>query len=372
MNKKVFIAICGLFVAFSASAAGVKYTLTGKAPASLEGKYVYLSSAAKKANASQDSVKVTGGKFVFKGEVESPDVAMIMTSSTPKRGDKRVMVVLEAGNLTVDLSTEKNIVKGGTLNNDLNVYKDSTAVISEQRNASKLNKMMEVYRDSTTTDAERKATVELYNYFQGREGAVVQKLIEKNMNNALGAFFFANNKGMYSNDECIAILGKAGEGFKNYPMVQSIVKQMELVKKRSAGSPYMDFELQDADGKMHKLSEYIGAGKYVLLDFWASWCGPCRAEMPNVKAAYDKYHPKGFEIVSVSLDNKRDAWLNAIEQLGMNWHHLSDLQGWKCSAGQVYGINSIPCTVLIGPDGVIVGGDYRGEDLDKKLAELLN
>lgn len=372
MNKKLSIAIGALFLAFSVSAAGVKYTLTGKAPVSMEGKNMYLSLFSKRSDALQDSAKVVGGKFVFKGEVASPDMAMIATSKVPKRGDKRALIVLEAGNLTIDLSTDKTSIKGGALNSKLTVYSDSMDVISKHKSESKLNEMMAQYRDSTTTEEQRKETVRLYNAFQKREEAAIQGIINQNLNNVVGAFLFANNKDMYSNEECDAILLKAGEAFKNYPLVQSLAEQLAVVKKRSAGNQYMDFELQDADGKMHKLSEYIGTGKYVLLDFWASWCGPCRAEMPSVKAAYDKYHSKGFDIVSVSLDNKKDAWLKAIEQLGMNWNHLSDLQGWKCTAGQIYGVNGIPCTLLIGPDGVIIGNDYRGEQLTKKLGELLD
>jgi len=112
-------------------------------------------------------------------------------------------------------------------------------------------------------------------------------------------------------------------------------------------------------------------GKVVLVDFWASWCGPCRRENPNVKRVYDAYKEKGFEILSVSLDNTKDRWLQAIEQDGMNWLHVSDLKGWKNEAAQLYSVTSIPHTVLLDAEGRIIARGLRGEQLESKLAEIL-
>ena len=129
--------------------------------------------------------------------------------------------------------------------------------------------------------------------------------------------------------------------------------------------------MPDVDGNMHKLSEYIAANKVTLVDFWASWCGPCRAEMPAVKAAYDAYKDKGFGIVGVSLDNNKEAWVKAIADLGIEWAQISDLQGWNCAGAKLYGVNSIPATVLVAQDGTILARNLRGEAIQEKLAEVL-
>jgi peroxiredoxin len=132
-----------------------------------------------------------------------------------------------------------------------------------------------------------------------------------------------------------------------------------------------EFTQNDPDGNPVKLSSF--RGKYLLVDFWASWCGPCRAENPNVVKAYTKYHDKGFEILGVSLDDEkgRTNWLNAIKKDGLTWKQVSDLKAWNNEAAQLYAIKAIPQNVLLDPSGKIIAKNLRAEALDKKLAELL-
>ncbi|MDB5232482.1 MAG: thiol:disulfide interchange protein [Chitinophagaceae bacterium] len=140
-------------------------------------------------------------------------------------------------------------------------------------------------------------------------------------------------------------------------------------KLGSVGSTAVDFTQNDQNGKPVKLSQF--KGKYVLVDFWASWCGPCRLENPNVVKAYNQYKDKNFTILSVSLDQDKSNWLKAINDDKLNWNHVSDLQYWNNAVARTYNIQSIPQNFLIDPNGVIIAKNLRGEDLAKKLKELI-
>lgn len=136
-------------------------------------------------------------------------------------------------------------------------------------------------------------------------------------------------------------------------------------------SLYIDFAMDTPDGKTIKISDFVSDNKYTLVDFWASWCGPCRAEMPTVVKAYDDFHDKGLEIVGVSLDTEKSDWVSAISLLKMPWPQMSDLKGWECAGAQLYNVRAIPANVLIDQQGKIVAKDLRGETLLQTLEELL-
>ena len=162
-----------------------------------------------------------------------------------------------------------------------------------------------------------------------------------------------------------------GTAYYAHPMMQDLRTVYEAMGKRQVGRQFTDLSLSDEYGRSHQLSEWCGRGNFVFVDFWASWCAPCREEMPNVVEAYKRYHgKKNFEIVGISLDNKDSAWKNAIKQLGMTWPQLSDLGGWKSEAAKAYGVMSIPSNVLLNPEGKIIATDLRGEELQQVLADL--
>jgi len=148
------------------------------------------------------------------------------------------------------------------------------------------------------------------------------------------------------------------------------VQQSFDIEKRSGIGARPDFTMADVNGKPIKLSSY--RGKYVLVDFWASWCAPCRRENPNVLANYKKYHDKGFEVLGVSLDSKKEPWVKAIEMDGLTWTHVSDLKGWKNAAAEEFGVKVVPSNFLLDRDGRVVAKNVREKDLGNKLKSIFN
>ena len=171
-------------------------------------------------------------------------------------------------------------------------------------------------------------------------------------------------------DTYLAVSEKLKKEWPDYAVSKEFVSSVDRMKSLAIGQPAPEISLPDTTGKVVKLSSM--KGKYVLLDFWAKWCGPCRQENPNVVRAYHKYKDKGFTVFGVSLDRSKQDWMNAIKQDGLVWTHVSDLKYWQSEAAKTYNITGIPFSLLLDPNGVIIAKNLRGAALDNKLNEIFS
>ena len=171
-------------------------------------------------------------------------------------------------------------------------------------------------------------------------------------------------------DEIESMINKFDTAIANLPQIKALKERVEVMKAVAIGQKAPDFTMNDVDGNPVSLSSKIGP-KLLLVDFWAAWCGPCRQENPNVVKVYNEFNKKGFDVFGVSLDQKKEAWLKAIEDDKLTWTHVSDLQYWNNAAAKLYAVNSIPANFLLDETGTIIGRNLRGEDLYNKVSEVL-
>ena len=358
--KKVFV-LAALAIAAVSSMAQVKYSVSGTYAEN--GKKVYLKDELTEKNI--DSTLVAEGKFSFTGTADKDALMAIKT----KVGNLAMEFFNDGTPVIVNFND--TTLKGSPLNERL-AKLNHEMEIPQRRIEAKMANMTEA-----EIEAHGDELMDEMNKMIDSMQAFANKVFKEERNSlipvAFSSFYFFDN-GVEAYDELV----KEGVVFANHPYlkksrdyIESILKPKDSSKTAFIGQQYTDLEMADPDGKMHKISELVGEGKYVLVDFWASWCGPCRAEMPNVLEAYNKFHDKGFEVIGVSFDQKKEAWVKAICQLKMPWLQISDLQGWKCAAAPVYEIDAIPDNILIDPLGKIIDRGLRGKALHSRLQELL-
>ncbi|WP_285057547.1 TlpA disulfide reductase family protein [Pedobacter ginsengisoli] len=306
-----------------------------------------------------DSVTATGDVFTWKTNLNEPQLisVIISQSSYPffaEPGHMRFTGVKGA------MQTYK--VTGSSMQQDAEAFANSVKDLTDQQNLLSMG-----YNKAS---AEEKAALgKKMDALQSQKKNRADQFIASHPKSFFSVYLISGRTS-YGYDEAKPLYDKLDESAKRSVAGKNLAQKLQLLEKSQIGKQMADFTQADTSGNTVKLSSF--KGKYVLIDFWASWCAPCRAENPNVLKVYNAYKDKGFAVVGISLDDKAANWKKAIRDDKMPWTQLSDLKGWKNAVSASYGVQSIPSNLLIDPSGKIVAKDLRGPMLEYKLKALLN
>jgi peroxiredoxin len=329
----------------------------------------------------RDSAVVTNKKFEFKGEVSKPLLATLFVNydtatNFSRRLNDRIGVYIEHGKITLKSSDSiKNAVINSPINNDARewneIHKPFTVLQIELQ-----REWRAISQNQTLSPDEKDAKTKTLEA-KGDSAQIAEKNLAKDFIKAKPDSYFAlsylfNLTAGYSpeGDAAQEIFDLYSEKLKETELGNEIKGKIAKWKATGVGSIAPDFAQNDSTGNPVKLSDL--RGQYVLIDFWASWCGPCRQENPNVVKAYHAFKDKGFTILGVSLDDTREKWIQAIAADKLDWAQVSDLKGWNNAAAAIYGVRAIPSNFLLDKEGKIVAKNLRGEALEETLGKYLN
>lgn len=316
-----------------------------------------------------DTVAITKGAFELKGKITEGMTAY--NCFVEGKDDDRLELLLANGTITLAAkadSLEHAVITGSKPQADYDLLKEKTKaadagmdrIAAEEKAADEKGTLKEV-EDSLD---------KIYMAFDSVKQVQIAEFAKANPKSLAAAYAVSRSLLIEPKVEILEPIYAAFDStVQQSKFGKTINESIVAIRKTAIGQEAPEFTMNDLEGKPVTLSST--RGKIVLVDFWASWCGPCRRENPNVVKAYAKFHPKGLEILGVSLDKDKDKWLEAIQKDKLTWNHVSDLKGWGNQAAKTYGIRAIPANVLLDKDGKILAKNLRGEDLVKKLAEVV-
>ena len=358
MKKSIIFA----FLVFAACTPTPKsYTVTGVVPDdSYNNQMVFMFDIETSQNT--DSVLVVDGKFTFTGSVDAPVIRRLVLNR------RVVNFILENGNISVDMNSPPS-VKGTPLNDELSIFQTDMFEIRQAFNEKRLEILQQEGIDDETREKQHS---ENFGQYLSNAEKLFAIYVTANKNNALGAFIMwdVNLISQHSPDLLESLYKQSGDVVRNFQPLQNRMGAVANRRRTGEGMPFVDFTIENGniDGSSVSLSDFVGRGKYVLVDFWASWCGPCIAEKPNLIEVYNTYVGDKFDMVGVAVWDNREATLRAIHEHNIPWIQIVDAQRIPTV---LYGIDFIPQIMLFAPDGTIVARNLFGNSLRTKVTEIM-
>ena len=359
--KKLFVILMAVASMASCQTKNT-YTISGTVEGAKDGDTIQLAMPEGRQLVPFATAVVTNGSYSFEGTSDEVNTAYITVSGRPV-----AQLYLEPGDIKADIPQNGDCMAVGTKNNNLQeaFYSDLKAL------QEKYTALAEQMQNPDITDEQADDIKSRMGEVENDYETICKSAVTDNIDTEFGRDMFLQSYHNFEAEEIVPIIDNLIAKYPDNEQLQSIKEVNDVTLGTAVGKPFKDFAMPSLDGTEVKLSDFVSKNKYTLVDFWASWCGPCRGEMPEVKAAYAAYKDKGFGIVGVSLDRDEQSWKNCVAEMGLEWDHMSDLKYWDCEGAALYGVRAIPATVLIAQDGTIVARNLRGAAIAEKLAELL-